>query len=308
MQTRKKSNILLFVLIPVFLILVFALAYKLYIAPKTITKLKAEEPYICKDLLDDFHNQLYSEAYLSETCSMVDILFDNQSTSKYTDKITEIVECAMRNDKAKVKYDSIATPAEYMEFEIEYRSRFNFLYQLDNTKIFYGVFGGNRVEIARSEVRKARIETMLHWADEVISTLEIDRDTTKCDALRRINNYLVYHLKYSEERRMSTFDSIKTRYAICADYANLFMILARKVGIDCYFYAMPAIGHAVNLVHFEDGTILFVDSTWNDTMDIVRGADTMTFDYKKQMKSFETYFLIDYKTLIKTHIKDKQAS
>ena len=307
MQIRKKNNILLFILVPIFLILVLALTYKLYIAPQTITKLKAEEPYICKDLLDDFHNQLYSEAYLSETCSMVDILFDNQSTSKYADKIDEIVECAMRHDKAKVKYDSIATPAEYLEFEIEYRSRFNFLDQADAIKIFYGVFGGNRVEIAESHVRKARIETMLDWADEVISTLEIDRDTTKCDALRRINNYLIYHLQYSEERRISTFDSIKTGYAICTDYANLFMILARRVGIGCYFYSMPSINHAVNLVYFDDGTILFVDVAWNDTMDILQGTDSINFDYSKQMKSFEAYFLIDYQTLIQTHITDKQA-
>ena len=124
------------------------------------------------------------------------------------------------------------------------------------------------------------------FAAQVVQELGINENTTVYDACDKLNAYLCNRLWYDYDNRNSELGiAIDTGAAICHVYSTLFQSCAQKCGIKCEYINDRQMNHAYNRITFSDGTVKYIDVTWND-----QGA-------KKQHK----YFMLDRDEFIQLH-------
>jgi len=79
-----------------------------------------------------------------------------------------------------------------------------------------------------------------------------------------IHDYLVLNCAYDESLTYHrAYDALVRRSAVCSGYAEAYMDLLRRVGIECRYIRSEAMDHAWNLVKIGDNW-LHVDVTWDD--------------------------------------------
>ncbi len=120
----------------------------------------------------------------------------------------------------------------------------------------------------------------------ILAALGIDSSVTKQEAAKRINEWICAFKQYDYSEAdpdPSPYHSLFVSEGRCHNYALAFQLLCLGAGIECHYYSSHTMNHAWNKVYFSDGSLLWVDVTWNDT--------TNSTDY----------LLINTETLCKTH-------
>lgn len=111
-------------------------------------------------------------------------------------------------------------------------------------------------------------EESVAWADNVIQSLGIDSTTKKKDAALLIHDFLCEYLTYDYTfSRYSVEEAINDRTCVCQGYAETYALLLTRCGIECYLMASSQINHAWNMIVFSDGSVRYVDVTWDDFSD-----------------------------------------
>ena len=88
--------------------------------------------------------------------------------------------------------------------------------------------------------------------------------------IKYVHNYIKYSKDDYSQHFISVYDIIRTKNGVCSDFAELFTVLARSIGIPCKTVGGYALdpndgylcGHAWNEVEI-DGKWYGVDPTWN---------------------------------------------
>lgn len=150
----------------------------------------------------------------------------------------------------------------------------------------------------------------------ILKSLKITSETTKWDAIYRINDYLcenrVYeksssYLSSSKYRYSSTYYSVFSGKASCYNYAIAFQMLCLGAGIECHYYPSQTMNHAWNRVYFNDGSSFWVDTCWNDVQYMFKDGRVVETSVANgvpaaTVKKFrETYLLITTKQLLEDH-------
>ena len=149
----------------------------------------------------------------------------------------------------------------------------------------------------------------------ILDELCIDENTSKYDAIYRINDYLCETRFYqtasnqdlSAYKNNSTYFSIFSSGANCHNYSLAFQMLCLGAGIECHYYPSKTMNHAWNLVYFDDGSSYWVDVCWNDAQyqfsdgtivetSVANGVPIATV---KRLR--ETYLLITTDQLLADH-------
>lgn len=123
----------------------------------------------------------------------------------------------------------------------------------------------------------------------IINYLKINKGTTKVEAMRRINYWIIGQMSYvDKDKECSTYHGFFKGVGVCRTYTYLFRHLCNYSGIECY--AVQTKDHEFNAIPWGNKT-LYTDVCWNDT-------GTYSF-WDNTMK----WFMIDKKTLYKDHDK-----
>lgn len=151
---------------------------------------------------------------------------------------------------------------------------------------------------------------------DILDGLEIDRTTTKWEAVCRINEYVCENRIYAYSsdiqdtelyRRSATYYSIFAEKASCHNYAILFQMLCLGAGIECHYYPSKTMNHAWNQVFFNDGSALWVDCCWNDVQYMFPNGTVVETSVENGVpaatvkKLREMYLLITTKELLQDH-------
>ena len=107
----------------------------------------------------------------------------------------------------------------------------------------------------RSRYEKAAAEVLEETVHPGMSQMQI--------ALS-IHDYLAIHCAYDESlERYTAYDALVRDSAVCQGYAEAYMDLLRRAGIECIVVSSEEMNHAWNQVKL-DGRWYNVDLTWND--------------------------------------------
>ena len=155
-------------------------------------------------------------------------------------------------------------------------------------QIFYSKNGVNFMEF-NTESKHVSIATQEEIEDNLKETdfypvndpdiIKMAKDATKGAWSKRkkiellinyVHNYIIYSKDDYSQWFISVYDIIRTRNGVCADFSNLFTVLARSIGIPCKSvggYALDPfngylVGHAWNEVEI-NGKWHGVDPTWD---------------------------------------------
>lgn len=86
-----------------------------------------------------------------------------------------------------------------------------------------------------------------------------------------IHDYLVTHIHYDETLTHRTaYDALTLGTTVCAGYAELYIYLLQRVGIESRYLSSEAMDHGWNAVEI-DGKWYHVDATWDDPVSDIFG-------------------------------------
>jgi hypothetical protein len=131
-------------------------------------------------------------------------------------------------------------------------------------------------------------EERMQALEERVNTAlaQVSDDMTDLEKMLVLHDYLVLHCAYdwevatkgttSNERVYNAYGALVDGDAVCQGYAEAYMLLLRKVEIDCVIVPSDAMNHAWNLVKL-DGAWYHVDATWDDPTPNVEGMVSHTF-------------------------------
>lgn len=206
-------------------------------------------------------------------------------------------------------YNCFLIPADSWKEADELRTRFNAEHEV--IMAFYGIHAkdirSDYTEYAfvpyESETY-ARLTEAFEWADGVIEKLGINENITKYEAIDKINTYLCNSIQYNNNIN-GVYETLKTHEGKCFSYSVLFQLLCQKCGIQCYYQNSKIMNHAFNYVKFSDGTIKYIDVTWNDTATYENGelieVEFSHLSDEARRKCRHGYFLMDEETFMKNH-------
>jgi hypothetical protein len=131
---------------------------------------------------------------------------------------------------------------------------------------------------------KERMQALEDSVDTALA--QVSDDMTDLEKMLVLHDYLVLHCAYdwevattgttSNERVYNAYGALVDGDAVCQGYAEAYMLLLNKVGIDCVIVPSDEMNHAWNLVKL-DGAWYHVDATWDDPTPNVEGMVSHTF-------------------------------
>ncbi len=150
--------------------------------------------------------------------------------------------------------------------------------------------------------KKEEIKKLNTKIDAILNDI-ITPSMNTSDKIKTIHNYVIDHTKYDEKkvdnihdetyRSNTAYGVIYDGYGICSGYSDTISIMLNKLSIENYKISNES--HIWNLVYV-NGKWVHLDATWDDPI-------------STNNVSRDTYFLIDYDTLVKlddgTHTFDK---
>lgn len=100
----------------------------------------------------------------------------------------------------------------------------------------------------------------------ILTELQIDENTTKVEAVLRINDWFNKNCKYVSYNDGSedyvNYHMLLYKEGICTDYSYAFKILCNSIGIECGVVGEVELCHAYNVCVI-DGRFYYIDVTWN---------------------------------------------
>lgn len=128
--------------------------------------------------------------------------------------------------------------------------------------------------------------------DRILETL-IEKDMTKFEQVKAVNDYIVLQSSYSFDTKASphsVYALLNEQKGVCQAYALLAYKMLNELGIETYYVTGYAGGeaHAWNLVEIE-GEWYYLDTTWNDPIP------------NQKAQVHYTYFLVTGDQLKKDH-------
>jgi hypothetical protein len=182
-----------------------------------------------------------------------------------------------------LSYDSIKFSKVVFEFSSDknpFETSNNQKFYTINEKTYFELnTQSNYVSIAsKNEIDDNLKETNFYPVNDTI-IIKMARDATKSakstkKKVELLINFVHNYIKYSKDdysqHFISIYDIIKSKNGVCSDYAELFTVLARSIGIPCKTISGYALdpnygylgGHAWNEVEIK-GKWYAVDPTWN---------------------------------------------
>lgn len=123
-----------------------------------------------------------------------------------------------------------------------------------------------------SEEEYALQDTAYAIVFQILSDLGIDETTTQREAICRINEWLCANKDYDYSHDPYTLNNtlyyaLTSPTGVCRQYAMAFQALCLGAGIECRYYSSGTMRHAWNSITFSDGSVLWVDTCWNDNGD-----------------------------------------
>jgi len=151
-------------------------------------------------------------------------------------------------------------------------------FKLDNPKYFWlqnyhriiktrdNIVTGITLKFER-EYSENQLIGMLSAINENINNLiqEINELTTYCQKLKRIHDYLIKDIKYTEGEELSRYNiygALVDHACVCEGYAESFMYICQQVGINSII--LEGEDHEWNLVQMENGQWYGMDVTFDD--------------------------------------------
>ncbi len=150
--------------------------------------------------------------------------------------------------------------------------------------------------------KKDEIKELNNKIDDILKDI-ITPSMNTSDKIKAIHNYVIDHTQYDEKkvnnihdetyRSNTAYGVIIEGYGICSGYSDTISIMLNKLSIENYKVSNAT--HIWNLVYV-NGKWVHLDATWDDPI-------------STNNISRDTYFLIDYDSLVKlddgTHTFDK---
>ena len=148
-----------------------------------------------------------------------------------------------------------------------------------------------QAEVQEVDSSGIKLVTFTSFTDSEKSTAQqivnskINASMSEYDKVKTIHDYLVNHIRYTDEANI-TDDVSNSIYhasgafagnAVCQGYADAFNILCYYAGIQTECVASEAMRHAWNQVRI-DGVWYNIDVTWDDPV-MSDGSDARTYSY-----------------------------
>lgn len=213
-----------------------------------------------------------NSAFYSESCSMTDYTKQALPNEKFRDEVTSLLASAANGSNI-----SISTKTKTDIEAILYSHRY-----LTGVSTITLYSSGNNYTIGFSfdnPTKVSHYKSTLDWASKAVSKLGITKNTLKKDALEKINKYICEYVTYDYKKYedylatgkydvdQDVWSAINSKSGICEHYAQMFMLICHKCGIEAYYEANYNMSHAYNYVVFGDGTRYYFDCTWNDSFE-----------------------------------------
>lgn len=203
---------------------------------------------------------------VAKKCSMIDYTKVAMPNEIYKNEVNKILSSA----KNGVEIIDASTTTK-IEEKIFYSHKYLY-YQLwywveekNNTFVLYTEFP-DKPSDAKEQYQKS-----MAWADNIIKELNITKETSEIDAVKKINNFMCNYFDYDSEAFEKAinenislveycylYDAISSKKLICEMYAQIFQLLCHKCGIECYFETNDTWNHAYNYVII-NGKRLYID-------------------------------------------------
>lgn len=119
-----------------------------------------------------------------------------------------------------------------------------------------------RVPQKRMETGKGIADQIDTWVNDIVKQAPSDMND-KQKALW-INQYMIDHFQYDNSLQHKTvYDMMIYGEGVCCGYTQVFVCLARAIGLDASFAISDTLNHAWNIVKI-DNVWYNIDVTWND--------------------------------------------
>ena len=221
------------------------------------------------------------ESWMTERCSMIDMTYE-----VYPDEAYHEVSGALLNSlRTYVSPDEVEwIPSNGIEVNTLLSSLHVYHDPLISCCIPYTSSEKQAVSMFYISGAYATFQNIQSFADETIAFLHINRKTTIYKAVELLNDYLCDYFWYDHENLNRDYNvAIETGAAVCHVYSVLFQACCAKCGIQCAYIGDSSMSHAYNKIIFSDGTVRYIDVTWNDG------------------KNRHKYFMLDYEQFAESH-------
>lgn len=241
----------------------YYIANKVYYKVIESTPLKTPDKMIMKTEYTNVEKELLTALNGSEKefiynfdnyCGEFITVFENNHLAfTNTIKATMFYGCPRQADGTyKLKVDLAATRNSLAQAKQKYENEVNTINQQINNKT-----------TANAEFDKLNAKYK-NKVDEAVKNAGIYNGMPVEDALVKIDAYIRSITTYDNTRKCNQFyDIFESGKSICNGYSDLFMLMARRCGIDCYKVTSESMVHSWNMVEY-DGKTVYIDTTWND--------------------------------------------